>query len=67
MQIFFHWIHVKCIQERLRTKFQNDFILQSLTPQTAILGLSNEANDNNNFLNHNLLISKYYIYISRKK
>ena len=67
MHIFFHWIHVKCIWERLGTKFQNDFILQSLTLQTAILGLYNEANDNDNFLNHILLIFKYYIYISREK
>ena len=35
--------------------------------QTAILGLYNEANDNNNFLSHILLIFKYYIYISREK
>ena len=48
-------------------KFQNDFILPSLTPQTAILGLYNEANDNCNLLSHILLISKYYIYISREK
>ena len=47
-------------------KFQNDFILPSLTPQTAILGLYNEANDNDNLLNHILLIFKY-IYISREK
>ena len=48
-------------------KFQNDFILSSLTPQTAILGLHNEANNNYNLLNHILLIFKYYIYISREK
>ena len=35
-------------------KFENDFILPSLTPQTAILGLYNKANDN-------------YIYILREK
>ena len=46
-------------------KFRNDCILPSLTPQTAILGLCNEANDNYN-LGHILLILKY-IYISRKK
>lgn len=36
-------IHVKCLSERLRTKFQNDFIMSSLTPQITILGLCNEA------------------------
>ena len=60
-------LHVKCLSERLRTKFQNNFILASLTPQTAILGLYNEVNDNYNFLNRILLIFKYYIYISREK
>ena len=48
-------------------KFQNDFIQSSLTPQTAILGLCNEANDNYNLLSHILLNFKYYIYISREK
>ena len=48
-------------------KFQNDFTLPSLTPQTAILGLYNEASDNYNLLNHVLLIFSYYIYISREK
>ena len=38
-----------------------------LHPQTAILGLYNEANDNDNFLNHISLIFKYYVYILRKK
>ena len=45
-------------------KFRNDSILPSLTPQTAILGLYNEANDHYN-MGHILLILKY-IYISRK-
>ena len=35
--------------------------------QTAILGLYNQANDNDNLLNHILLISKDYIYMSREK
>ena len=48
-------------------KFQNDFVLLSLTPQAAILRLHNEANDNYNLLSHILLIFKYYIYISREK
>ena len=41
--------------------------MPSLTPQNAILGLYNEANDIDNLLNHILLIFKYYIYISREK
>ena len=48
-------------------KFQNDFILPSLTPKTAILELYNEANDKYNLLSHILLIFKYYIYLSREK
>ena len=48
-------------------KNQNNFILPSLTPQTVILGLYNEANNNYILLSHNLLIFKYYIYISREK
>ena len=65
--IFFDCFHVKCLWEKLRTKFQNDFILPSLTPQNAILGLYNDANDNYNLLSHIFLIFKYYIYISREK
>ena len=67
IHIFFDCIHVKFIRYRLRTKFQNDFILLSLTPQTATLGLYNETNNNDYLLNHILLVFKYYIYISRKK
>ena len=48
-------------------KFQKDYILPSLTRQTAILGLYNEANNNYNLLSLILLIFKYYIYISREK
>ena len=47
--------------------FQNDFILSSLTPQTTILRLYNEANDNYDALSQILLIFRYYIYISREK
>ena len=48
-------------------KLQNDFSLLSLTPQTAILGLYNEANGIYNLLSYILLFFKYYIYISREK
>ena len=67
IQIFLDCFHVKCLWEKLRTKFLNNFILPSLTPQTDILGLHNEANDNYNLLSHILLIFKYYICISREK
>ena len=67
IHIFFDCVYVKCLWERLRMKFQNDFILPSLTPQTAILGLYNEANDNYNLLSHISLIFKYYFYMSREK
>ena len=67
IHIFFDCVHVKCLWERLRMKFQNNFVLLSLTPHTAILGLHNEANDKYNLLSHILLIFKYYIYISREK
>ena len=67
IHIFFDCVHVKCLWERLRMKFPNDFILSSFTPQTDILGLYNETNDNYNLLSHILLIFKYYIYISKEK
>ena len=66
IHIFFDCVHVKCYWERLRIKFQNDFILPSLTLKTAILGLYNETNENYNLLSHILLIFKY-IHISREK
>ena len=66
IHIFLDCVHVKCLWERLRMKFQNNFILPSLTQQSVILGMYNEANDNYNLLSHISLISKY-IYISREK
>ena len=66
IHIFFDCVHVQCLWERLRMKFQNNFILPSLTPQTAILRLYDEANDNYNLFSHILLIFKYHIYISRE-
>ena len=65
--IFFDCVHVKCLWKRLPMKVQNDFILLSLTTQTAILGLYNEANDSYNLLSPISLIFKYHIYISREK
>ena len=63
IRIFFDYVYVKCLWERLQMKFQNDFILPSLTPQTAIFEMYNEANDNYN-LSHISLIFKY---ISRER
>ena len=66
--IFHDCIYVKSLWEKLITKFQNDIILPSFTPQAAaILGLTNEANNIFNLLNHILLIFKYYVYRSREK
>ena len=67
IHIFFDCIHVKCLWKRLRMKFQNDFILPPLTPQTVIRGPYNEANDNYNLLSPILLMFICYIYISREK
>ena len=48
-----------------RRNFRN--FLSSLTPQTVILGLTNEANNIHNLLNYILLVFKYYLYKSREK
>ena len=37
VHIFFNCIYVKPLWERLQTKFKNDFILLSLTPQVPFL------------------------------
>ena len=66
IHIYVDFVLVKYLWERLRMKFQNYFILPSLTPQAAVLGLYNEANDNYNFLSHILLIFKYYILYQEK-
>ena len=60
---------VNYLWEKLQTKFQNDIILPSLTPQpqAAILGLTNEAKNIYNLLNHILLVFEYYVYMSRAK
>ena len=66
ISIFFDCIHIKCNLKRLQRKFQNEFILPSFAPQTTILGLYHEGNNNDNLLNHILLIFKYCIYILRE-
>ena len=51
----------------MKTVFQNDIILASITPQATILRLTNEANHIYNLLNHILLVYKYYAHTSREK
>ena len=67
MHIFYGSICVKSPWEKLQTKFQNDIILLSPTPQAAILELNNEANNIYNLLNHILLVFKYQVYRSSEK
>ena len=50
IEILFDCVHVKCLWERLRMKFQSDFILPSLPPQIVILGLYNEAKSSDSYL-----------------
>ena len=50
--------HVKSLCERLKTKFQSDIILPSLTPQVANRGLNNETDNTYGLLNHILLVLK---------
>ena len=64
---FYDCIYGQSLWERLQVKSQNDTILPSLTTQTNIIGLANDANNTFNYLSHKLLVFKYYIYISREK
>ena len=48
-------------------KFQNGIILPSLSPQGAILVLTNEENNIYNLLNLILWVFKHYVYRSREK
>ena len=66
INIFYDSIEVKSLWEKLQTKFQN-IILPSLTPQAAILGLTNESNNIYDLPNQILLVFKYYFYRSREK
>ena len=59
IDIFYDCIHVKSLWEKLQTKFQKDIILLSLTPQAAILGLTNEAN-----ITYNLLKIIFYWFLN---
>ena len=63
VHIFFDYIQVKSLWERLQRKLQKDSILLSLTLQTPILRLFNEEYDSYNLLSHILLICKCFISI----
>ena len=71
--IFYECDRVKCLWSDLVQCFQNNLILPTLTPQTAIFGFLDYTNndsifENNKCLsNHILLIFKLYVYKSREK
>ena len=71
--IFYECDRVKCLWSDLVQCFQNNLILPTLSPQTAIFGFLDSVNndsifENNKVLNnHILLIFKLYVYKSRKK
>ena len=71
--IFHECDRVKCLWSDLVQCFQNNLILPTLTPQTAIFGFLDSTNndsifENNKCLsNHILLIFKLYLYKSREK
>ena len=71
--MFYECDRVKCLWSDLVQCFQNNLILPTLTPQTAIFGFLDYTNndsifENNKCLsNHILLIFKLYVYKSREK
>ena len=64
---------VKCFWSDLVLCFQNNLILPTLTPQTAIFGFFHYTNNDSTFennkclCNHILLIFKFFVYKSREK
>ena len=71
--MFYECDRVKCLWSDLVQCFQNNLILPTLTPQTAIFGFLDYTNndsifENNKCLsNHILLIFKLYVYKYREK
>ena len=71
--MFYECHRVKCLWSDLVQCFQNNLILPTLTPQTAIFEFLDYTNnvsifENNKCLsNHILLIFKLYVYNSREK
>ena len=62
--IFYECDCVKCLQSDLVQCFQNTLILQTLTPQTAILGILDSVSNITHFLK---TIKSLYVYKSREK
>ena len=71
--IFYECDRVKCLWSDLVQCFQNNLILPTLTPQTAIFGFLDYKNndsifENNKCLSNQILLRfKFYVYKSRKK
>ena len=71
--MFYECDRVKCLWSDLVQCFQNNLILPTLTPQTAIFGFLDYTNndsilENNQGLSNDiLLICKLYVYKSREK
>ena len=69
--IFYEWDFVKCLWSDLVQCFQNNLILPTLTPETAIFGFLDSSNndsifENNKCLsNHILLIFKLHVQIKK--
>ena len=68
LHIFSECTYVIYLWQQLATFFENNLILPTLTPQTALLGLfwSDNANHDELIINHFLLIFKLYVYNSRE-
>ena len=62
--MFFEHDHVKCLWSGLVQCFQNNFILPTLTPQTAIFGFLDCTNNDSIFENNKSLAIKFYEYLS---
>ena len=67
LHIFSECTYVIYLWQQVATFFENNLILATLTPQTALLGLwSDNANHDELIINHSLLIFKLYVYNSRE-
>ena len=66
--IFFECIHIKCLWEKLRTKFHQTKFYPAVSYTADCLSWTiQKPNDNYNLLSQILLIFKYYIYMSKEK
>ena len=64
--LFYYCIHNQDIWNQVQIYFTDCFYFSHLTPQTAIFGFHNIANDTFLIQNHILLLFKLYIYNARK-